>query len=44
MTLQKGVALHSLGAYGATVTFKSGGGGRVMAHLKKEQVSGEEDL
>jgi hypothetical protein len=41
---QKGVALPSLEAYGATVTCKSGGGGRVMAHLKKGQVSGEKDL
>ena len=44
VTLQKGVALPPLEAYGATVTCKSGGGGRVMAHLKKGQVSSAEDL
>jgi hypothetical protein len=33
----EGVALPPLEAYGATVTCKSGGCGRVMAHLKKGQ-------
>ncbi len=44
VTLQKGVALPPLEAYGATVTCEIGGCGRVIAHLKKGQVSGEEDL
>jgi hypothetical protein len=44
VTLQKWVALPSLEAYGAIVTCETGGCERVIAHLKKGQVSGEEDL
>ena len=35
VTLQKGVVLPSLEAYGATVTCKTGGYGRAIARFKK---------
>ena len=35
LTLQKGVALPPLEAYGATVTCETGGSVRVIAYLKK---------
>jgi hypothetical protein len=44
VTLQKGIALIPLEAYGAIVTCETGECERVIAHLKKGQVSGAEDL